>query len=146
MDLLWLWNAVEPAKPVESAQGCLFLCCWILFGDWEFGFILVDLNHLLILPVCETSENLIVEHGDLVLPLVSNRCGWPQNTTPKIDFSLGKNGVMNLYATLGSKMKFWNNIGLEARKPSSFLDYWIHSNSFVFLSYQVPSYFLIDQI
>ena len=38
---------------------------------WEFGSILVDLNHLLIFPGCETLKNLIMEDGDLVPPLSS---------------------------------------------------------------------------
>lgn len=45
-------------------------------------------------------------------------------------------------------MKFGNNVQKsEVRRPSSLLvDHCIHSNSFVFLSHQVPSYFLVDQI
>lgn len=72
-------------------------------GIWIYP---VDLNHLLILPGCETSENLIVEDGDLAPPPSSQADADPRTQPLRQTSPLGRMGVMNLYDTLSSKMKF----------------------------------------
>lgn len=92
------------------------------------GFILVDLDHLLILPGYETSVNIIVEDGDLASPLLSQTDADDPRTQPLRQTSL-----------LGRMKKCWIGSQKTILPPCKLLNTFklctsLLSGSFVFYS------------